>query len=588
MLQIASGKLYASGPSRSNDLRSVAYTNLQLINRDPIETAAGRIVPTSTLSRSNPFVLEFTEKLEGLEAAGAVVSHGIEPYLEDFSDVLSFASNVTCTPDQELAQRLTSDRPGSLAKVHPQKLIRRVFDASVWCHDDDEDYLVSFVEDLIGLERKYFLAAMQSIRTYVTGIRRLVDDPELTYTLLVASIESLSHRFDGHIPVWEDYDEGKRRKIDRALEHTDSGTKERVRQAILDIEHVAVKKRFVAFALAYLQPSYFREEASGLTHAAGAVDLEEALKHAYDLRSGHIHDLRELPDILKMDLQFRELIRVERTATLTFQGLARLARHVITEFVVQGPKLAAESYDYSGELAGVVRVPLAPEHWVSRVEDLDVKSGRDRLEGFLIQVAAALEDGSEPTVTDLQNMLDQAGKLLPRANADQRRPFLALSILFDELTASDTAMPESQAVRSRYEAESNAPSLEAMLVHLLLGTVPEWPLAVHDAVHDRYLEEQGKRSSLRVPQSLRARLSLALAERHRAAGQVDRARALLTAAVENQPGHEELRNLEGTFDPSEEIPWRLEVPQLHLRAAPNPQRMSGGRVAMLSDICPDR
>ena len=200
MLQIASGKLYANGPTRSNELRSVAYTNLQLVDREPIETAAGRIVPTSTLFRSNPFMYEFTERLEGPEEAGVVTSLGIEPYLTDFTAVLSFASNVTCTPDQQLTLRLTSDRPGFLARVHPQRLIRRTFDNLVWCQDEDVEYLVSFVGNLIALKREYFLAAMQSIRTYVTGLQRLVDDPELTYTLLVASIESLVHRFDGHGP----------------------------------------------------------------------------------------------------------------------------------------------------------------------------------------------------------------------------------------------------------------------------------------------------------------------------------------------------------------------------------------------------
>ena len=225
---------------------------------------------------------------------------------------------------------------------------------------------------------------------------------------------------------------------------------------------------------------------------------------------------------------------------------------------------------------------------MGRAENLKASAGRDRLEGFLIQVAGLPKDGSQPTVTDLRDMLKQVGKLLPRANEDQRRPFLALNILFNELTILDVATDEYGDVRSRYAAEFSAPSLEAMLVHLLLGTVPEWPLAAHDEVHDRYLKEQGKPRSLRVPQSLRAGLSLALAERHRAAGQVDRARALITTAVENQPGHEELRQLEETIDPSKEIPWRLEIPPLHLTAIPSPQGMSGGGVALLSDVCPDR
>ena len=49
MLQIASGKLFAKEPAQRNELRGVLYTNLQLYGREPIETAAGWLLPTSGL-----------------------------------------------------------------------------------------------------------------------------------------------------------------------------------------------------------------------------------------------------------------------------------------------------------------------------------------------------------------------------------------------------------------------------------------------------------------------------------------------------------------------------------------------------------
>ena len=76
----------------------------------------------------------------------------------------------------------------------------------------------------------------------------------------------------GMVPVWQDYAEDKRSKIDRALEQADEDTRRGVRQAILEIEHVALRRRFVDFVLHNIQPSYFRTEASGLTNAAGSVD----------------------------------------------------------------------------------------------------------------------------------------------------------------------------------------------------------------------------------------------------------------------------------------------------------------------------
>ena len=89
------------------------------------------------------------------------------------------------------------------------------------------------------------------------------NDPELTYTLLVASVESLMKGFRNGRPKWENYPEDKRRRIDTALEGADAQIMGRVRNALLEIEHVAARRRFIDFALAHLKPSFFREEASG-------------------------------------------------------------------------------------------------------------------------------------------------------------------------------------------------------------------------------------------------------------------------------------------------------------------------------------
>ena len=151
------------------------------------------------------------------ESPGALVSHTVAPYLKDFAAVVSFALNVICTPDYELAARLTGARPGVLTESPPNQHIRRAFDNRVWCQDEDAAHLVQFVENLIGLDRKSFLAAMRSIRTYVNGLHRLADDFGLAYALLVASIESLAQDFDGHLAAWSDYEESKRLAIDKAL-----------------------------------------------------------------------------------------------------------------------------------------------------------------------------------------------------------------------------------------------------------------------------------------------------------------------------------------------------------------------------------
>ena len=110
MLQIASGKLFTREPAQSNELRGVAYTNLQLYGREPIETAAGRLLPTSNLGDSRTAVYELTELIEDPPVPGAIASHGVDPYLSDFAAIVSFALNVNWPPSPKLLSKRVDQR----------------------------------------------------------------------------------------------------------------------------------------------------------------------------------------------------------------------------------------------------------------------------------------------------------------------------------------------------------------------------------------------------------------------------------------------------------------------------------------------
>ena len=576
MLQIASGKFFRQKPARSNELRGVVYTNLQLYNREPIETTAGRLLSTSYLHNAKTAVYELTEQMEDELAPGVVASHGIDPYLNDFAAIVSFALNVTCTPDPELARRLTSGLPGTLVDVPPRSLVRRVFDDQVSCRDKDADLLVKTADDLIGLGRSDYVVAMRAIRNYVKGLHRLADDPELTYTLLVASIESLAQSFDVNGLDWEDYPEDKRHKIDIALAEADDKTIRQVRKALLDIEHMAARRRFRDFAVNHVKPTFYREEALDIDNPVGQADLPGALNQAYDLRSRHIHTLTELPSLLTTGFHHGETMDLNGVTMMTFQGITRLSRHVITEFINRKLKMTKEAYDYRPERAGIVEVPLAPEYWIGRAKDLTPSSGQKCLEGFLTQVAEGLREGTKATVTDLRKMLMKVEKLLPNMSTKQRRPFLTLYILFNTLVIGNAPNDNLERVTKRYGKESEIPSVEAMLIHLLLGTVPTWSLEDHRAVHDGYLRDQGKRTCLRIPRSLRANLSLALAERYRDSGDAERARELVATAVENDPGNEVLWYQEQNFNPEVPVKWRIEALSAHPTAKPGTELPAAG------------
>lgn len=550
MLQIASGRLFRGKPAQRNQLRGVLYTNLEMYHT-VIDTAAGRLSYTSTLHDSKTLIYEFTELIED----DVLLSHGIDPYLSDFAAVVSFALNVTCTPDHDLTLRLLGGHPGPSVQYPPSQLVRRIFDDRVFCRPEDEVQLFELVGQLISLERRSFLAAMRAIRSYVTGLHRLADDYELAYTLLVVSMESLAQDFDDFDPRWEDYDQRKRTCIDAALTGADEDVAARVRTALLEMEHVALGRRFRAFVLDHLQPSYFRGEARDLVNPMTRADLDAALRQAYRLRSQYIHELKELPAILKIPGQ-RDTTSLGHEVVLTFQGLARLAHHVISTFIERRPKVHREEYDYSGERAGILQVQMAPQYWIGDVAGLDPHSGPERLEGFLKQVAACLSQEPGATVTDLRKALTQVEGMLPEMSTDQRRSFIALYVLFNQRALRGEMMANYEDIVDQYGHELVDLSVESLLTFLLLGSDPEWTQAQRRDIHDAYFQQRGHRNGLRVRPILEAGLCLDLAERYRQEGDVAQALDLIRSAVENHPGHAALIELERNFDPDAAINWR--------------------------------
>lgn len=555
LLQISSGKLFQGEAGRSNQLRGVFYSNLKTFGEYKIETAAGSLLPTSNLYNSLALVYEFTELMEsGERSPGTIVSHGIDPYISDFATIISFSLNCVASADYELTNRLISDQRGLLTSKPPKRLIKRFFDNEIFFQSHDKEYLINFVKQLIGLERKYFLGAMRAIRTYVTGMHRIADDVELAYTLLVASIESLAQDFDGYQSIWSDFDENKRKKIDEALVGVHGNIIEKVRSAILEIEHTSLAKRFQSFATNHLAPSFYRQEAENVINPIAKSDLHDALAQAYRARSRYIHNLHELPRILTLSDSFGETLRIEGKTWLTLQGLARLSRHVITEFIMRQSTVDRELYDYRYERAGTVQLPLAPQYWVGNITNFNRASGCKKLEGFLEQLGSHLMHIDEATITDLRPVLIEVEKLLPNMKKLERLPFLALYLLFNELLPEEDRMKGQKELREKYVNEITAPSSEAIVVNLLLDLIPDWELLVHDNLLTGYFKNRDNKFGFRAPRILEAGMVLMLAERYRLANKFERTQELISLAVETYPEHQKLREFETEYCPQVHCP----------------------------------
>ena len=223
---------------------------------------------------------------------------------------------------------------------------------------------------------------------------------------------------------------------------------------------------------------------------------------------------------------------------------------------MQQRTLKHEPYNYLLEQSGVIQVPLAPEFWVGRADGDISKAGRNKLEGFLEQLASHFLREPDAVVTDLRPVLAVACELVPRLEKRLRLPYLALHALFNMHVAKQDLAEMPPAIEALIQDELGEPSSEALIAHALAGQTVQWPLEVHQGALDTYLHQRPRKNGLRFPRLFEAAITLDLAERFRNANDMENCRELMALAVENHPGHAGLLEAERNFQRDAPITWR--------------------------------
>ncbi len=563
MLQIITEKFYKPGERYETLHRAVFYTNYRMLRAERIETPVGVLLPTTGLEGLAAITCEMLEKIEKHPDGarpGVMISTGGTSLLNDFAAVTAFALDITCTPDPDLTRRLlATERPSLGVQSVPSRFIKRTFDQQIISKEGDGLALTQFVAQLIGLERKRFEAAIRSIRQYITGLHRIADNISLSYTLLVTSIESLAQEFDGHVADWSDYEHRKRIKIDAALEGAPAEIGDKVRKAVLANEHVAAARRFRDFALSHVAPTFFREDAAQIVGPISRGDLNVALQQAYAIRSRYVHTLQEIPTQLTVG-GMPEMIEEEARPVLSVAGLARLARHVIMQFVGRGPFVEREDFDYRHSFPNIVTMRLAPEYWIANTGGFTYQHGPLKLSALIGQITSAvLLRIANAKLTDIRPVLELVEEMMPGLpKAKQRLPLLTLYFLFHQWAGPDYSRPQWPAMFEKYRSDFDDPSIESFVAHILTDQEVDWTLKQCEELYLEYFKARHRAGVTNIGRVLEAAFSLCVAEVNRKAGNEVRARELVALGVEAHPGHSNLRDFEAALTPGPlpEIVWR--------------------------------
>lgn len=550
MLQAATGKLFANRLNpRTNALRGVVYTNLDLGGRGVLHTAVGTLSRFDCSSTPRALCYEMDELIEGELRAGGLVSRSMNAYIDDFADVVSFGLRAICSPDVRTAERLLQQRPRS-GEHHPSNRLSRFYEPSVLISTEELKAFEHFVDQLVGMKRIHYLAALQAIRTYVAAVHRMRDDLNLAYTLLVISIESLAQKFDGYEAVWADVPEQKRRPIDDALQHVDADHAQAVREAVLSSEHLRLGHRFTQFILTYLPKDYFSGQAINEQHPVGKRDLEAALKNLYGTRSNYVHTLKPLTNEFIHFSGVADIYNDDGNLMFSFQGLFRLVRAVIIEFVNQAEQVEHEPCAYEKDNPNLLRLKADPSHWLYRPASLNTHTSPRYFQGLVHLISRGMDEYPDRAFRSLRPLIEKGFSIKSQLSKPSKLAFLALVYLRNRYMAVE----EGEPVPDPEDLElMDEPSVVMLIATALAGVMTDWPPSVYAEQLERYYAQRFKPTGVAVPLLVEACMALALVERYRLADQPENARMALVSAIEDFPQLAQVREIE--VHPDTPVAW---------------------------------
>jgi hypothetical protein len=116
--------------------------------------------------------------------------------------------------------------------------------------------------------------------------------------------------------------------------------------AVLEADALGLARKFQAFTLDHLNPSFFRAEAVDAQRPVSVNALPYALNFACQVRSPQVHALQQLAPERWAITDGADTIPLAGRQVLSLEGLHRLCRHVIRRYVERAPTGHDDTFNY--------------------------------------------------------------------------------------------------------------------------------------------------------------------------------------------------------------------------------------------------
>ncbi len=510
MLQIISGKFFDNDNRFHNDCKGILYSNGCVSGKNDFEFI--KLESVEAYSNISSYVVSYDNQLQVLPAKMQLVKVGEDEIIRQLKNIFSFSFNCIFDEDKSVIEKICRSKGnGSGRGDVPSDFIKDTLNVKKIIPAESIEESKKFFKQVIGLNRQNYINVLNCLIAYNASIRLLDEDKNLAYSTLVYCLESLVQRYDTYEPVWDDYEQNKKEKLEKVFRRISEIESTEIKGLLIKDEHLKLAQRFRKFVIKYLDDTYYQRKEN--RHLIHKDDVEIALSNAYITRSKYAHMLKPIMKQLTMAdfSKDSDSFSFIHDIFFTYSGLLRTVRTVITNFIFSLVTVETEKFNWYDDLPGMFEMQPAPYFWIWKKDKQSGEGAEARLEG-LIECLVYYRNNIPP-MDDVVTLYFQH---LFQMNEYNRRAAFALGCIYAKLISNIDG--EKRNLYDDY-IEKNLNLIDKCCIHnLILAVVPiniqkdiDWSTEDCENVIMEYNKKKHKHNHLRLPPEVETMIYLMIA-----------------------------------------------------------------------------
>lgn len=534
MLQILTGRFFEGKRKlEEQETEAVLYSNFWFIRE--INTPVGVLNPAQYGTReATAFVFRYVNKYERSSDRDPMVLAHSDEAVDQFRALCTLWFRALFHPDRAFVEAMTRPNPrGFGGGIVPARYVDRYFNASVGSTHEEREGFSTFLNSVLSLPREKYLRVITCVRAFCDSLEALGINYDVAYSPLIYMLEALGKASDEKFtPVWADYEEGQRKKVDKLCEEMDGDLARRLRETLTNTPHLKLSKRFMEFVSGNIRDSFYTTDSVGRRRPIRKSEVPRLLKNLYTTRSVYVHELEEVLDEHRhvRPEPTDDTTGSRRDPCLTYSGLVRLARAVLINFIDAAPKLDSEKTHWRAQLPGNVSVEMSPEHWIWRTEGFEAKHAKQRFSGVAAHFLELIpKDGA--AMAPIVPLVVIIEEMLPKAPKEYVPALIGIYLLFNRFIVPQHKRPEWEQHLQKAMDRITDCHMELLVSSVLSGWGLDFDAAAREAAYREYLRHKHKPLAVWVAGLLEVAVLCHVANLYHEEGKPDDHRRLLGEAV---------------------------------------------------------